>query len=82
MNVELIREILVWSLTVNAGILLLWIGMIGAAGDFIYRVHGKFFKHLTRESFDAIHYGSMVAFKMAVVLFNGVPLVAMWLAGW
>ena len=59
--------------------LILWIGMVGVAGDLIYRVHSKLFKHLSRDAFDAIHYGGMAAFKMAVVLFNGVPLVTLWL---
>ena len=79
MNVGNIQEFLFLSLAVNAGILVLWIGMIGVAGDFIHSVHSKFFKHLSRETFDTIHYGGMAAFKMAVVLLNAVPLAALWL---
>ncbi len=79
MNAQMIQEFLIWCLAVNAGILVLWIGMIGVAGDLIYNVHSKFFKHLSRETFDAIHYGGMAAFKMAVVLLNAVPASVLWL---
>ena len=81
MNVEVIREFLLWSLAVNVGILVLWLGMITVAGDAIYRLHNGMFKHLSRESFDAIHYGGLAAYKMAVGLLNGVPLVALWMIG-
>ena len=49
--------------------------MIAIAGDWIYRLHGALFKHLSRESFDAIHYGGMAAYKMTIVLLTGVPLL-------
>ena len=32
---------------------------IAVAGDLIHRLHGKFFKHLTREKFDEIHYSGL-----------------------
>lgn len=79
MNVEMIQEFLVWCLAINAGILTLWVGMIAIAGDWIYRLHGALFKHLSRESFDAIHYGGMAAYKMTIVLLTGVPLLVLWL---
>lgn len=79
MNVEMIQKFLLGCLAVNAGILFLWAGMLTVAGDWIYRVHRTIFKHLSRESFDAIHYGGMAAYKMATVLFTGVPLLVLWL---
>jgi hypothetical protein len=79
MSVEVLRDFLLGCFAVNAGILLLWGGLIAIAGDLIYRVHSTIFKHLSRESFDAIHYGGMAVFKTAVVGFNGVPALVLWL---
>ncbi len=78
MNVESIRKFLLSCLVINVGILLLWAGAITLAGDQIYELHSGMFKHLSRETFDAIHYASLAAFKMAIGLFNAVPLVALW----
>lgn len=79
MNVELIKKFLLRCLLINAGLLLAWVGMITIAGEQIYELHSAMFKHLSRETFDAIHYGGMAAYKTAVGLFNGVPLVALWM---
>lgn len=78
MNVESIRKFLLSCLVINVGILLLWLGAITLAGDEIYALHSGMFRDLSRESFDAIHYAGIAAYKMAVGLFNGVPLVALW----
>jgi hypothetical protein len=37
--------------------------------------------HLSREQFDAIHYGGMSIYKIGIVLFNLVPFVVLSLLG-
>ena len=76
MDIDLnaVRQILIWSLVVNYVVLLVWFAAIALAHDFVYRLHSRWF-HLSRESFDAIHYGGMAAYKIGTLLLNVAPLV-------
>jgi hypothetical protein len=76
MTVEQIRDVLAWCAVINIGLLLWWFLMFALAHDFIYRLHGKWFK-LTVERFDAIHYAGMAFFKIGIFLLNIVPYLAL-----
>ncbi len=76
MNIETIRQALLWCAVINYGILLIWFLVFIAARDFIFRLHGKWFR-LSIEHFDAVHYVGMTIFKIGVLLFNVVPLIAL-----
>ncbi len=76
MKIEMVQDILFWSFMINLGILLYWFIFFSLAHDFIYRLHGRWFK-ISRQQFDAIHYGAMAFFKLSVFLFNLVPYLAM-----
>lgn len=78
MNLITLREILIWSLVINYGILLVWFAVFGQAHDWLYRLHTRWF-HLSRETFDAIHYGGMAAYKVGILLLNLAPLVGLFL---
>lgn len=78
MNIETIRSFLLWCSLVNYAVLLVWFLVFIAAHDFIYRLHGKWFR-LSVEQFDALNYGGMAVYKIGVLLFNIVPLIAFWL---
>jgi len=80
MTVELIRDSLAWCAVINIGVLLLWFLGFTLAHDWIYRMHGKWFK-LSEEKFDAIHYASMGFFKICVILFNVAPYLALRIVG-
>ena len=41
----------------------------------MYRFHGRLFS-FSLERFDAMHYAAMATFKIGIILFNLVPLVA------
>jgi hypothetical protein len=73
MEYRLIIVFLMCCLAINTGLLVIWFGMFAIASDWI-------FKNLSRESFEAIHYGGMAALKVTVVLFNLVPLLALMVA--
>lgn len=73
-DLHALREILIWSLVVNYVILLVWFGAIVFAHDWVYRLHTRWFQ-LSRESFDAIHYGGMAVYKIGTLLLNVAPLV-------
>ena len=52
--------------------------MIVFAHDWGYRLHSRWFK-LSVETFDAINYGGLAAYKVGIFLLNLVPLVALYL---
>ena len=80
MTVELIRNGLAWCAVLNMGVLLLWFLGFMVAHDWIYRLHGKWFK-LSEEKFDTIQYASMGFFKLSILLLNIVPYLALRIVG-
>lgn len=74
LDLEALRRILIWSLVANYAILLIWFSVLAWAHDWIYRLHTRWFR-LSRQTFDALHYGGMAAYKIGVLLFNLAPLV-------
>ena len=75
MAVETIRDVLGWCAVINLGLLLWWGLFFMLAHDWMYRIHGKWFK-LPVERFDAIHYSGMAFFKICILLFNIAPYLA------
>jgi hypothetical protein len=73
------KEWLLWSTAINYGVLLLWFLLFVVAHDWMYRLHSRWFR-LSAETFDAIHYGGMAAYKLGILLLNLVPLAALYLA--
>ena len=73
-----VRDILIWSLVVNYGVLLIWFAAFTLAHDWIYRLHSRWFQ-VSRPTFDAIHYGGMAVYKIGTLLLNVSPLVGLWL---
>lgn len=75
MTVELIRDFLLWCAVINYGILLIWFLTLKYWRDLIYGLHGRWFR-LSMEQFDMLHYGGMAIYKIGIILFNLVPLIA------
>ena len=73
-DLNAVRQILIWSLVVNYAVLLVWFAAIALAHDRVYRLHTRWFR-LSRETFDALHYGGMAAYKIGTLLLNVAPLV-------
>lgn len=69
-------EFFEWCLIINAVILLFWYISFVAARETIYRIHSRWFK-LTEEKFASIHYRLMAQYKIAIVLLNLVPWIAL-----
>jgi hypothetical protein len=80
MTVELIRDSLAWCVVINIGVLLLWFLGFMVAHNWIYQLHGRWFK-LSEEKFDTIQYASMGFFKLSILLFNIVPYLALRIVG-
>lgn len=75
-----LRDVLVWALVVNYGVLLVWFVVFSLAHDAVYRLHTRWFR-LSRETFDALNYGGMAVYKIGVLLLNVAPLVALLISG-
>ena len=80
MNLAMIRNILLWCSVIDYVLLLAWFLLFVAAHDFIFRLHGKWFR-LSVKQFDALHYGGMTLFKIGILLFNLVSLIALEIVG-
>ena len=80
MTFELVRDIFGWCALINIGLLLWWGLAIMLFHDFVYRMHGKFFK-MTVEDFDKIHYAGLAFFKIVVIVFTLIPYLAMRIVG-
>jgi len=78
MNLDTLRDVLLWSMVINYGVLLIWFAAFTLAHDRIYALHHRWFS-ISRETFDALHYGGMAVYKIGVLLLNLAPLVALWL---
>jgi hypothetical protein len=76
MTIEAARTFLVWCTVINYAVLIVWFLAFVLAGNWLFGMHGRFFR-LTREHFDALHYGGMAVYKIGILLFNVVPLVAL-----
>jgi hypothetical protein len=82
MTLELVRATLGWCAIINMGILMWWFLFIVFAGDFVFRLHCKFFNlKMTQEQFNAIHYTGIMVFKLLVFGLNVVPYLALCIVG-
>ena len=77
MNPNEVRDLLLWCVVINYGILFIWFGVFCIAHDWLYQLHVRWFK-LSHDAFDAIHYAGMAIYKIGIMLFNLVPLIALY----
>ncbi len=80
MPIEIAREVLAWCTVINFSIMLWWFLVFTLAHDWLYQLHGKWFKFPV-ERFDAIHYAGMAFYKISIFLFNLVPYLALRIVG-
>lgn len=78
MTTNEIREVLLWCTGLDYAVLLIWFGVFVFAHDWMYQIHGRWFK-ISLETFDAIHYAGLAVFKIGVILLNLVPLLALYM---
>ncbi len=79
MSANEIKGILLWCVGINYALLLIWFGVVVFAHDLVFRLHRRWFT-FSVETFDAIAYAGMAAYKIGIVLFNLVPLLALYLS--
>jgi hypothetical protein len=71
-----LKDILLWCVGINYAVLLVWFGVFVFAHDWLYRLHGRWFK-IPTEAFDSTHYAGMAIYKIGILLFFLVPLLAL-----
>lgn len=76
MDIAQLHVFLVWCAAINYGILLVWFLAFTLAHDAIYRLHSRCFR-LAPEAFDAVNYAGVAAYKIGIMLFVLVPLLAL-----
>ena len=76
MTVNEIKNVLLWCVGLNYAVLIVWFVAFVFAHDRMYGMHLRWFS-LSVETFDAIHYAGMAAYKIGILLFFLVPLVAL-----
>jgi hypothetical protein len=80
MSIETAKHFLLWCLVINYAVLLCWLLAFRLAHAWMFRLHGQWFR-LSREQFDAVHYGGMALYKIGVLLFNLAPYAALIMVG-
>ena len=76
MTVIELKCLLLWMVGINYGILIVWFGVFLLAHDWLFRLHCRWFR-LSVERFDALTYVGIAIYKIGVMLFNLVPLIAL-----
>ena len=76
MSLQIVKDVLLWCMIINAVMLMLWFLIFAVGRGFIYRMHTRWFA-MSEETFNAIHYGGLGLFKIIVLVFNIVPYVAL-----
>ncbi len=71
-----LRKFLLWCVLMNYALLLVWFGMFSLGGDWLYRMHGIWFS-MDRETFNALHYAGIAFYKIIIIFFNLIPLLAL-----
>jgi len=78
MNIQELQQFLLGCLGLNYLLLLIWSGLVIFAHDWVYKLHSQAFM-LSIETFDAIHYAGLALYKIAIIFFNLIPLLVIWL---
>ncbi len=80
MDIVIVRAFFMWCTIMN-GALLIFSSLICAfAGDWIYRMHSRWFT-LSREAFNTVIYSFIGLYKIFFIVFNLVPYLALAIVG-
>ena len=80
MTLETLREFFGWCLLLNAALLVFMTLALGFLGAKVARLHGKILR-VAPQALPLEFYRFLGAYKLAVLLFNAVPYVALSLMG-
>jgi hypothetical protein len=78
MDIDFLRSFFLHCTVINYLILFVWFLFFIFARNWLKGIHGRWFK-LSDAQFDSIHYGGLAVYKIGILLFNLVPLVALYI---
>lgn len=76
MTSEKLSDFLLFCLCINYGVLLLWFLAFAMDRNRLFRLHRRWFQ-LSEPHFNAIHYAAMGIYKIAILIFNLAPWLAL-----
>ena len=80
MDIATLRAFFMWCTIINGALLALSFVILACAGDWVYRMHSKWFP-ISREAFDVAIYSFLGLFKIIILAFNLVPYLALLIVG-
>ena len=80
MDIDSIRAFFMWCTILNVALLVLSSMICLCAGDWIYRIHSKWFS-ISRETFNVAIYSFLGLYKIFILVFNLIPYVALLIVG-
>ena len=80
MTIQTLTDFFMWCVIINGALLLFWAMIFMAAPELVFRTQRKWFP-LSREVFTIVMYSFLGLFKIFVLIFNVVPLVALLIVG-
>ncbi len=72
MDIEMLSRFLMWCTILNMGLLVLSFLILAFAGDFVYKIHSKWFS-MPRETLNVVLYSSLILYKVIILAFNIIP---------
>jgi len=76
MTIELLRSFLGWAAVCNIAFLSVMFFVFLAGRELIYSLHGRWFS-ISKETINAILYGAMAFYKLAIFAFFVMPYFAL-----
>ena len=80
MDIQMLTRFFMWCTILNMGLLVLSSLILAFAGDFVYRIHGRWFP-MPRETFNVVLYSFILMYKIIVLAFCAAPWAALAIIG-
>ena len=80
MDIQMLTSFFMWCTILNMGLLVLSSLILAFAGDFVYRIHGKWFP-MPRETFNVVIYSIIGMYKIIVFVFCVIPWAVLAIIG-
>ena len=80
MDIQTVQAFFMWCTILNGALLVLSFLICAWAGDWIYRMHGKWFP-ISRETFNIAFYSFLGLYKILLFVFNLIPYIALLIIG-
>lgn len=80
MDIRTLRNTLLWCAIINYALLIWWWIYYLLAHDWMLGIAGSWF-HLSAAQFETVNFAGILFYKVAIILFNIVPCIALYIVG-